>query len=130
MKTKITQDVSYSVSPVAEKLFVASRMEADELLKKYSTTLNGYSEEIAKKLRNKYGKNEISHQKQEPDYKMLISAFVYPFTVVLFVLASISLVMDVIIAAPGDKNPRTVIITVSYTHLTLPTNREVSISVV
>ena len=40
MKTKITQDVSHSVSPVAEKLFVASRMEADELLKKYSTTLN------------------------------------------------------------------------------------------
>jgi len=110
MKTKITQDVSYSVSPVAEKLFVASRMEADELLKKYSTTLNGYSEEIAKKLRNKYGKNEISHQKPEPVYKRLISAFVNPFTVVLFVLASISLVMDVIIAAPGDKNPRTVII--------------------
>ena len=100
MKTKITQDVSYSVSPVAEKLFVASRMEADELLKKYSTTLNGYSEEIAKKLRNKYGKNEISHQKPEPVYKRLISAFVNPFTVVLFVLASISLVMDVIIAPP------------------------------
>ena len=110
MKTKITQDVSHSVSPVAEKLFVASRMEADELLKQYNTTLNGYSEEIAKELRNKYGRNEISREKPEPVYKRLINAFVNPFTIVLFVLATISLVTDVLIAAPGDKNPRTVII--------------------
>ena len=110
MKTKITQDVSHSVSPVAEKLFVASRMEADELLKKYSTTLNGYSEEIAKKLRNKYGKNEISHQKPDSIYKRLIGAFINPFTIVLFILATVSLVTDVILAAPGEKNLVTVII--------------------
>ena len=45
MKTKITPDVSNSASPVAEKLLMASRMEADKLLIKYKTTLNGYSEE-------------------------------------------------------------------------------------
>lgn len=110
MKTKIIQSVSHSVSPVAEKLFVASRMEADKLLKQYSTTLNGYSEETAKDIRDKYGKNEISHEKPEPIYKRLIGAFVNPFTIVLFFLATISLVTDVLIAAPGDKNPRTVII--------------------
>jgi P-type Mg2+ transporter len=110
MKTKITQTVSYSVSPVAEKLLMASRMESDKLLKQYSTTLNGYSEEIVEELRDKYGKNEISHEKPEPVYKRLIGAFVNPFTIVLFVLATISFVTDVLIAAPGDKNPRTVII--------------------
>jgi len=110
MKTKNTQSVPHSVSPVAEKLLVASKMEADKLLKQYSTTLNGYSEETAKELRNKYGKNEISHEKPEPIYKRLIGAFVNPFTIVLFFLATISLVTDVLIAAPGDKNPRTVII--------------------
>jgi len=110
MKTKNIQSVSHSVSPVAEKLLVASRTEADKLLKQYSTTLNGYSEETAKELRNKYGKNEISHEKPEPVYKRLISAFVNPFTIVLFVLATISLITDVLAVAPEDKNPRTVII--------------------
>lgn len=110
MKTKITQSGSHSASPVAEKLLVASRMEADELLKQYRTILNGYSEDIATELRNEYGRNEISHEKPEPVYKRLIGAFVNPFTIVLFVLATISLVTDVIIAAPGDKSLRTVII--------------------
>jgi len=110
MKTKITQSVSHSVSPVAEKLLVASRMEADKLLKQYSTTLNGYSEDTAKEFRDKYGKNEISHEKPEPVYKRLIGAFVNPFTIVLFVLATISLITDVLAVAPEDKNPRTVII--------------------
>ncbi len=110
MKTKITQSVSNSVSPVAEKLLVASRTEADKLLKQYNTTLNGYSEDAAKELRNKYGRNEISHEKPEPVYKKLIGAFVNPFTIVLFVLATISLITDVLAVAPEDKNPRTVII--------------------
>jgi Mg2+-importing ATPase len=110
MKKKIIQTVSHSVSPVAEKLIIASRMETEELLKKYNTTLNGYNEEIAEGLRDKYGKNEISHEKPEPVYKRLISAFINPFTIVLFVLAAISLFTDVIIAGPGEKDPSTVII--------------------
>ena len=110
MKTKNIQSVSHSVSPVAEKLLVASKMEADKLLKQYSTTLSGYSEETAKELINKYGKNEISHEKTEPVYKRLIGAFVNPFTIVLFILATISLVTDVLIAVPSDKDPSTVII--------------------
>lgn len=110
MKKKIVQTVTRSVSPVAEKLMLASRMETENLLEKYNTTRKGYSEEAAEELRDKYGNNEISHEKPEPLYKRLIGAFVNPFTIVLFVLAAISLFTDVIIAPPGEKDPSTVII--------------------
>lgn len=110
MKKKIIQTVSNSVSPVAEKLILASRMGTDELLKKYDTTLAGYKEKIAEELRDKYGSNEVSHEKPESLCERLISAFVNPFTIVLFILAAISLITDVISAAPGEKDPSTVII--------------------
>ena len=110
MKKKLTQAVSRSVSPVAEKLILASRTETDELLKKYDTTLNGYNEDTAEEHRDTYGSNEISHEKPEPLYKRLIGAFINPFTIVLFVLAAISLFTDVIIAAPSEKDSSTVII--------------------
>lgn len=110
MKKKITQTVSDSVSPVAEKLILASRMEAEGLLKEYNITVNGYNEETVSVLRNKYGRNEISRDRTEPVYKKLIDAFVNPFTIVLFILAAISFFTDVIIAAPGEKDPSTVII--------------------
>ncbi|WP_100488426.1 magnesium-translocating P-type ATPase [Sporolactobacillus pectinivorans] len=110
MKKKIISNVSRSVSPVANELIIASRMETEELLKKYNTHLTGYNEEAAEDLRDKYGSNEISHQKPESVYKRLIGAFVNPFTVVLFILAIISFITDVVIAAPGEKDPSTVII--------------------
>lgn len=110
MKKKINQTVSSSVSPAAERLLLASKMETEELLKTYNTNLGGYSEELAEDLRDEFGSNEISHEKPEPVYKRLIGAFINPFTVVLFVLAAISLFTDVIIAKPGEKDPTTVII--------------------
>lgn len=110
MKKKVTQTVSRFASPVTEKLISASRTDNNELLKKYETTLDGYSESTAEKFRDKFGNNEISSQKPEPILKKLIGAFINPFTIVLFVLAAISLFTDVIIASPGEKNPSTVII--------------------
>ena len=110
MKKKMTQAVSGSVSPVAEALFAASKMETGDLLKKYNTTLSGYGEETAEERRDEYGSNAISHDRPQPLYKRLLGAFVDPFTMVLFILAAISLVTDVIIAPAGSKDPRTVII--------------------
>jgi Mg2+-importing ATPase len=99
-----------SVSPIAGKLLAASRTEKEILLKEYNTDLKGYSEAVSGELREKYGKNEISHDKPKPLYKRLVEAFINPFTIVLFILATVSLVTDVILAAPGEKKLVTVII--------------------
>ena len=105
-----TVSVSVSVSPVADKLLLESTMETNALLKKYSTTITGYDEETAAERRAEYGSNEISREKPVPLYHRLIGAFINPFTIVLFVLAAISFVTDVIIAPAGEENPATVII--------------------
>jgi len=110
MKRKIFQAVYGSVSPVAEQLIMASRMGKPEILEKYDTTLSGYGAEEAEELREKFGNNEITNEKPEPLVKRLLGAFLDPFTAVLFALAAISLITDVILAAPGQKNPDTVII--------------------
>jgi len=110
MKKKIIQAAPGSVSPVAKQLIAAGGMETEELLQTFHTTLCGYDEETAAERRDEFGSNTISHERPEPLYRRLIGAFVDPFTMVLFILAGISLVTDVIIAPAGSKDPRTVII--------------------
>lgn len=110
MKKNINQTTARSVSPAAEKLIAASRTEKEILLKEYNTNLKGYSEAVAEELREKYGRNEISHEKPKPLYKSLADAFINPFTIVLFILAIVSLITDVILASPGEKKFVTVII--------------------
>ena len=111
MKKKINHtNINCSVSPAEKKLLMASGMKTDELFKKYSTALNGFDEETAGELREKYGNNEISREKPEPLYKRLVDAFINPFTVVLVVLAVISFITDIVIASPENKDPSKVII--------------------
>ena len=110
VKKNISQTTVRSVSPVAEKLIAASRTEKEILFIEYNTNLEGYSEAAAEELREKYGRNEISHEKPKPLYKRLVEAFINPFTVVLFILATVSLVTDVILASPGEKKFVTVVI--------------------
>ena len=76
MKKNINQTTVRSVSPVAEKLIAASRTEKEILLKEYNTNLNGYNEAFAEELREKYGRNKISHEKPKPLYKRLVDAFI------------------------------------------------------
>ena len=110
MKKKNVQNVSSSVSPVADKLIRASQIETDELLREFNTTLDGYDEETAEELRDKYGRNEISREKPKPLYKRLIGSFLDPFTLILFFLVAISFITDVAMQAPGERDPSTVII--------------------
>ena len=110
MKKKINQTVINSVSPITEKLIQASRMDEATLLNEMNASICGYSEDAAEILRDQYGSNEISQEKQESLLSRLIGAFVNPFTIVLFVLALISIFTDVILVSPEDRNYRTVIV--------------------
>jgi Mg2+-importing ATPase len=56
------------------------------------------------------GLNEIAHEKAPTWYVQLIQAFVNPFIGVLLAIATISLVMDVLIASPADRDYKTVIV--------------------
>ena len=93
-----------------QRLLSAARQETEVLFREYNTNYNGYDEEKTEEMRDTYGSNQITHQKGDSLFKRLRESFVNPFTLVLFVLAGISLVTDVILAAPGESDPVGVII--------------------
>lgn len=55
-----------------------------------------------------FGLNEVVHEKAPAWYIQFFQAFVDPFIAVLFILAVISLITDVIIQKPGDRDYTTV----------------------
>ena len=91
-----------------------SSLGTEELLKKLDTSLEGVTKEQAEKSLDIFGKNIITHGKKKSFFKKIVEAFVNPFTVVLFCLALVSTVTDMIIPwysnTPEDFSPITVII--------------------
>ena len=88
-----------------------------ELLKNLHTTLRGLDEEGVSISAMKYGANKVTHEKKKSFLKRLTEAFINPFTIVLFVLAIVSTLTDIIFpyfsmlgSTPDDLNPLTVII--------------------
>lgn len=88
-----------------------------ELLKNLHTTLRGLDEEGVSINTMKYGSNKVTHEKKKSFIKRLAEAFINPFTIVLFVLAVVSTLTDIVFpyfsmlgSTREDFNPLTVII--------------------
>lgn len=60
--------------------------------------------------KTQFGLNEIQHEKAPAWYVQLFQAFLNPFIAVLIILASVSFVMDMLMAAPGEQDYKTVIV--------------------
>lgn len=74
------------------------------------TQINGLSaDEVTDRL-NTFGHNEVVHEKAPKWYVQFVQAFLNPFIAVLFILAIISLITDVIIQKPQDRDYTTVIV--------------------
>ncbi|MEG1441586.1 MAG: magnesium-translocating P-type ATPase [Oscillospiraceae bacterium] len=87
-----------------------AKMDIGAVYEYLKTSTNGLSDEAVESSREEHGNNFVSHGKKTSLFKKIIDAFVNPFTLVLFVLAIVSTFTDIILAAPGEKNPVTVII--------------------
>jgi Mg2+-importing ATPase len=87
-----------------------SAIEKPEFLILLESRDSGLNEEEVEKKGAKFGPNEVSHEKAPAWYIQLLSAFANPFIVVLLVLATISFIMDVLLAAPEDRDYKTVIV--------------------
>lgn len=97
-------------SRLDERLREAATSPMDVLFRTYESSDNGLSTGFVDEARDYYGENMITHGKKEPLLKKIATAFINPFTAILFVLAAISFVVDVLMAEPGEANPMTVII--------------------
>jgi Mg2+-importing ATPase len=85
----------------------------DEALTKLDALRSGLTSEQVEERLEKYGPNEISHEKPPTWYVQLFHAFVTPFNGVLFAVSIVSLFTDVIFAAPEDRTFRTIIVLIS-----------------
>jgi len=95
------------------RMHALSTCSADEAYKALASNAAGLNAQQVEVARQRYGSNVVHHAKRASVPKRLVRSFADPFTGILIVLAIISLVTDVILAAPGDKNPATVIIIVT-----------------
>lgn len=72
-----------------------------EVLKSLNTTLRGLHEQDVTSSRAKYGSNKVTHEKNKSLAKRLAGAFINPFTAILFCLAFVSAVTDMIFPLLG-----------------------------
>ena len=85
-------------------------MDKDTLLRDFHISSQGYSDEQAEESRARYGKNCLSGRASDTVFYRLRRAFLNPFTVILFVLACISFLTDVVLASNFSRNITTVVI--------------------
>lgn len=93
-----------------EKLFLVARKDLQQLYYYLETRREGLYEAEATERKKKYGRNEIVTEKGNQWFLLLIKAFINPFIGILMFLALVSIIMDVLMAAPEDREWMTVII--------------------
>ena len=92
------------------RLKQAAANDKPDFLSMLESHEKGLSISEAKNRSHSYGLNEVAHEKAPKWYIQFFQAFINPFIGVLFVLAIISLITDVIIQAPAYRDYTTVLI--------------------
>ncbi|ASU36475.1 magnesium-translocating P-type ATPase [Mucilaginibacter xinganensis] len=96
-----TSALRITQASAGDKSFVLSLLESCE---------QGLTATQVKDRCNTYGLNEVAHEKAPKWYMQFFEAFLNPFIGVLFLLAVISLITDIMIQAPADRDYKTVIV--------------------
>ncbi len=108
--THKTNGIAKSLAHASEQLLVAARMDNAQVLDFLQTSTQGLTPEAVERSRALHGLNEVAHEKPPTWYMQLGEAFINPFIGVLIFLGCVSLVTDVILAAPGNRSYKTIIV--------------------
>ncbi len=95
-----------------ERLSVCAAEETSKILQDLQVPSTGLTPEQAEEHRKRYGENIFVEEKRESVPYRLRRAFVNPFSMVLLLLAAITLVTDVLLPADYGRNVSTVTIIV------------------
>lgn len=95
-----------------ERLAVAIQTPLEDSLAYYHTSLDGLGQEQVEENRDLYGENTITKGQEDSIFKKIYESIINPFTIILLVIAFISLVTNVWLAKPGQEDPTTSIIIV------------------
>ena len=97
---------------IKERLAAAIQTPFKESLAFYHTSLKGLDSEQVEENRDLYGENTITKGQEDSIFKKIYESIINPFTIILLVIAFISLVTNVWLAKPGQEDPTTSIIIV------------------
>ena len=95
-----------------ERLAAAIQTPFKDSLAFYHTSLKGLDSEQVQENRDLYGENTITKGQEDSILKKIYESIINPFTIILLVIAFISLVTNVWLAKPGQEDPTTSIIIV------------------
>ncbi|MFS9370682.1 magnesium-translocating P-type ATPase [Streptococcus infantis] len=95
-----------------ERLAAAIQTPFKDSLAFYHTSLKGLDREQVEENRDLYGENTITKGQEDSIFKKIYESIINPFTIILLVIAFISLVTNVWLAKPGQEDPTTSIIIV------------------
>ena len=95
-----------------ERLAAAIQTPFKDSLAFYHTSLKGLDQEQVEENRDLYGENTITKGQEDSIFKKVYESIINPFTIILLVIAFISLVTNVWLAKPGQEDPTTSIIIV------------------
>lgn len=87
----------------SEKVFLTATQPAKSVYSYLQTTRLGLTRAEVEDHRLTYGKNEVVHEQKKNPFIVFIKTFINPFIGVLTGLAIISLIIDVLMAEPGEQ---------------------------
>jgi P-type Mg2+ transporter len=93
-----------------ERLRSAARADKSALFTLLESRETGLNEAEVLEKQRMVGANEVAHEKAPAWYIQLLQAFINPFIAVLIVIALVSLITDVFMAAPADRDYKTIIV--------------------
>ena len=99
-------------SESAIKLAEVSRLNKPNIFQLLTTNESGLSEDELEAKYELFGRNEVEHEKAPTWYIQLFQAFIDPFIGILVIIATTSLVMDVLLAKQEERDFKTVIVVV------------------
>ncbi|MFL9483543.1 magnesium-translocating P-type ATPase [Chitinophagaceae bacterium LWZ2-11] len=97
-------------SVAAVKLRNVSRTDKNFYFAMLDTKDGGLNEIQVRDKLQKFGLNEVHHEKAPAWWVQLFQAFINPFIGILIIIALISLVTDVMLVAPDDRDYKTMIV--------------------
>lgn len=116
MKKNTTQDLTRRKA-VNRRLDFATYEDVDKILTHLNTSYKGMNEEEVEEKREEFGDNKVVHEKRKSLFKRIVGAFINPFTAILFGLATLSIIMDVVMPImnniPEEVNFLTAIIIIT-----------------
>ena len=97
LEIRIAVENSIIVDEDNRRIQFAAMHPLKDVLKSLNTTFRGLDEETVIENRARYGNNKVTHEKKKSLLKRMTGAFINPFTAILFCLAIVSAVTDIIL---------------------------------